>query len=195
MKRLPLLVAIALLAVPFASHVQPTNGSVQAIDKFQSGLLAQDSLTTGNYGTWFLYGDAVQQLYTVDSHPGGSGLPLTRDCTIITNGQNLLKVYLDGQVVYSSTSLNLQMPSPFDSYLEVESTYTGGMLFGIYNDYYATTTYGVQVQSAPAGDTAEIVDSSNSVLASATVGSGGTAVLDDGQYPLPIVGNRRVVHR
>src|SRR6266852_8011816 len=59
--RLRLLVAIVLLAVPFASQVQPTNGAVQAINKVQSGLLAQDSLTTGNFGTWFLYGDAVQQ--------------------------------------------------------------------------------------------------------------------------------------
>jgi hypothetical protein len=271
--------------------VQPTNGAVQAINKVQSGLLAQDSLTTGNFGTWFLYGDAVQQhapykysedsqglhigiqaasqgkwvgfyaespntagevfhavltlpysntpsnsfntglyvqtstahinyitcageadptgffwavvyttgssnsaqkFYTVYYQAGGPGVPLTRDCTIITNGQNLLHVYLDGQLVYSSTSLNLQMPSPFNSYLEVESTYAGGMLFGIYNDYYAATTNNVQVQGAPAGDTAEIVDSSNSVLVSAAVGAGGTANLDTGRFHLPISGNVQV---
>jgi len=61
MKSLRLLVALVLLAVPVAYQAQPTNGSVQAIDKFQSGLLAQDSLTTGNFGTWFFYGSAVPE--------------------------------------------------------------------------------------------------------------------------------------
>src|SRR5438105_13408834 len=61
MKSLRLLVALVLLAVPLASQVQPTSGSVQAINKVQSGLLAQDSLTTGNFGTWFFYGSAVPE--------------------------------------------------------------------------------------------------------------------------------------
>jgi len=288
MKRYRVLVLLVLLAIPFASHVQPTNGAIQIINKVQSGLLAEDSLTTGNYGTWFLYGDAVQQnapykysedsqglhigiqaakqgqwagfyamspntagmvfhavltlpftsvpsgefntgLYVqtstahinyitcaADATPSGygwavvyttgnsvsaqkfttvysqTGGPTTRDCTIITNGQNFLEVYLDGQLVFSSTTLNLQMPSPFNSYLEVESTYAGGMLFGTYGDYYATTTYNVQVQNAPAGDTAEIDDSSNTMLVSATVGSGGSTNLDTGRYHLPINGYVRV---
>src|SRR6185312_15666138 len=46
-----------------------------------------------------------------------SNQPLTRDCTIITNGNNYLKVYLDGTLVYNNSTMNLQMPGPFNAFL------------------------------------------------------------------------------
>lgn len=291
MRRLTILSVLLLLAIPFVFEVPGTNAAPVQLTLSQSGVLAQDSLTTGNLAYWTLYGDAVQRqapyaynedssglhigiqaakqgqwagfyaespntngqlfhavltlpyssipsgtfntglyvqtstthinyvtctaevypggydwsvvyttgnsrsaqkFYQVYYQAGGVGVPLTRDCTIITNGNNYLEVYLDGRLVYSSTTLKLQMPAPFNSYLEVESSYAGGMLTGTYSDYYATTSNLVQVQGAPAGYTAEIVDSQNTVLSTAKVGSGGTALLDVGQYHLPINGTVRV---
>src|SRR3989454_59380 len=278
------LAGLLLLTLPVFFQLLPAQAAPLSINEVQSGLLAQDSLTTGNTAYWFFYGDAVltgaphtysedsqglhigiqatkagswigffaespntagqlfhavltlpyskiasnefntgvyvqtstdhinyitcaaqadstgyywsvvyttgnaqsaQKYYTVYSQAGG---PLSRDCTIITNGTNMMKVYLDGQLVYSSSSLSLQMPSPFNSYLEVQSTYAGGMLSASCNDYYATVSSVLQVQNAPPGDTAQVVDSKSNVLASATVGSGGVASLDVGQYHLPITG-------
>ena len=60
-----------------------------------------------------------------------------RDCTIITNGANYLKVYLDNKLVYSNNKLNLQMPRPFNSYLEVQTTYADENLYGKFTDYYS----------------------------------------------------------
>src|SRR5438132_1662330 len=138
-------VALLLLITPVVLPLLPAHAAPLLITKVQSGLLAQDSLTTGNTAYWYFYVDAVL-----------TGAPLTRDCTIITNGSNLMKVYLDGRLVYSSSTLNLQMPSPFNSYLEVQSTYAGGMLHASYNDYYATVSDAVRVQNAPPGDTAQV---------------------------------------
>src|SRR2546422_2583261 len=278
---------LLLLTLPVFFQLLPAHAAPLAINQAQSGLLVQDSLTTGNTAYWYFYGDAVQtgaphtysedsqglhigiqatkagswigffaespntagqlfhavltlpyskitsnefntglyvqtstnrinyvtcaaqadsvgytwsvvytsgnsqsaqQYFVVFSEVGGPTAPLTRDCTIITNGSNQMKVYLDGRLVYSSSTLNLQMPSPFNSYLEVQSTYAGGMLHASYNDYYATVSDAVRVQNAPPGDTAQVVDSASKVLASATVGSGGVALLDVGQYHLPISG-------
>ena len=86
--------------------------------------------------------------------------PSTEDCTIVTNGSNLLTVYMDGAAVYSSTNAGLNMPEPFNAYLEVESGYSGGMLYASYRDYYATTSDYVMVHSVPAGDTVKIVSGS-----------------------------------
>lgn len=175
-----------------------------ASDQFNTGLYVQTSSGNINYITcaaqaessgyhWsvvYATGDSFQALsYTnLFYQSGGANAPLTRDCTIVTNGQNFLQVYLDGTLVYGSDTLNLQIPPPFNAYLEVETTYATSMLFGTYNDYYATTSDIVQVQNAPAGYTAELVDSNNNLLASATVGSDGVALLGVGQYHMPISG-------
>lgn len=291
MKKGAIALVILLMALPFLFQLQGTEAAASPLTEAHSGLIAQDSLTSGNLGYWTLYGDAVQEhapysygenstglhigiqaakqgkwagfyaespntsgelfhavltlpyssipsgdfntglyvqtavtninyvsctadvnsagydwsvvyttgnsrsaqkFYQVYYQAGGPGVPLTRDCTIITNGQNVLEVYLDGQLVYSSSSLKLQMPSPFDSYLEVESTYGAGMLFGTYADYYAAVSDLIQVGGVPPNDTAEVVNSSNTVLASALVGPSGSAVLDVGRFHMPISGSIRV---
>jgi len=286
MVRLLVLAALLLLALPVVYRAQSSNAAPQSMARVQAGLVAQDSLTTGNTAYWTFYGDAVAQnapsRYSENSSglhigvqaaasgkyagfyalspktsaelfhavlalpftdiPGGSyntGLyvqtsapvvnyvtcyaevdpgayywvvsyaqgdqnqitsetilwqsavnstPLTRDCTIVTNGQNMLKAYIDGVLVVSSNTLSLNMQSPFMAFLEVQTSYSGGMRWGQYDDYYAATSDAVTLQNAPSGDTAEIVDSSNSVLASATVGTGGVALLDIGRLHLPIAG-------
>jgi len=114
--------------------------------------------------------------------------PLTRDCTIITNGNNLLKVYLDGTLVFSSTTMNLNIPPPFDSFLEVQTTSAAQMLSSTYTDYYATTSGTVTVASAPLSSRVTIEDASGKVLASAQTDSNGNAVLNVEKLHMPLQG-------
>ena len=112
--------------------------------------------------------------------------PLTRDCTIITNGNNYLKVYLDGVMVYTSNTLKLQMPAPFNAYLEPQSSYTGQLLNGTYTDYYAASGENIKVTNNPIfAATVKLVDPTGKVLATAPVNSG-DATLNIGQYHMPL---------
>ena len=152
---------------------------------------------TSAYGTlWAVYsatGDvhgatSIAQLY-LDSSPNQ---PLTRDCTIITNGSNYLKVYIDGNMVYSSNTLKLLMQEPFNAFLEPQSSYAGQLLNGIYTDYYATSDENIQVTNNPIlAATVDLVDSSNHIIASAPVNSG-TAILNIGQFHMPLSANIKV---
>jgi hypothetical protein len=133
-------------------------------------------------------GDANQatqfNVLWVDTSPNQ---PLTRDCTIVTNGNNFLKVYLDGTMVYSNNTLNLQMAAPYNTYLEPQSSYSGQLLDGIYKDYYATTDENVKVTNNPLlAATVKLVDPTGKVLASEPVNSG-TATLTIGQFHMPLV--------
>ena len=111
---------------------------------------------------------------------------LTRDCTIITNGTNYLKVYLDGTPVYENKTLNLQMSRQLISFLEPQSSYAGQLLNGTFKDFYATTGENIQVTNLPNNAaTVNIVDTSGNILATGQV-SGGTATLNVGQYHLPL---------
>ncbi len=121
------------------------------------------------------------------------GQPLTRDCTIITNGSNFLEVYLDGSLVYSSNSLNLGYQFPLTAFLEVESTDNTTMHFSTYTDYYATSAGSIQVTGAPAGSTVDVVNPSGTVLASGRASLSGTAVLDVSRYDMPLVANIEVL--
>jgi hypothetical protein len=115
--------------------------------------------------------------------------PLTRSCTIVTNGANLLQVYLDGTQVYSSTSMSLGYQSPFSVFLEVQGTDNTVMRFSNYTDYYATTSPTVTVNGAVPGSTAELVSPSGTVLASGSVGQSGTATMDIASFDMPLTAN------
>jgi hypothetical protein len=122
----------------------------------------------------------------------GTNQPLTRDCTIVTNGNNLLTVYLDGTQVYTSNSLSLGYQSPFMVFLEVQSSYSGGMLFSTYRDYYAAKSDSITITGVPTSSVGEIVDPSGAVLAQAPVDSSGTVTLNIGRYHMPLVANIEV---
>ena len=171
-------------------------------DSYENGLYVQTSQPLINYVTcvsltnnqatiWAIVntiGNANQATkYTVLWLDNSPNQPLTKDCTIITNGNNYLKVYLDGVMAYSSNNLNLQMPAPFNAYLEPETSYAGKILYGVYSDYYATSDETIQItNNPPNAASASVVDSVGNVLASAPV-SGGTAKLDVGKYHFPIM--------
>ncbi len=125
-------------------------------------------------------------LLWVDNSPNQS---LTRDCTIVTNGDNYLKVYLDGALVYAGSNLNLQMPMPFNVYMEPQSSYAGQLLYGTYNNYYETTSENMTLSGAPPGtSTVNLVDTAGNTIASSPVKSG-SAVLDLGRYLEPVNGS------
>lgn len=114
---------------------------------------------------------------------------LTQDCTIITNGTNDLQVYLNHVVVYQSTTLQLGMQAPFSYYLESESSTAGSLIYGGYQNFYATQGGNVTITNAPTDAlSAAIVDSNGTVLATAPVVSG-TASFAMGRYSFPQVAN------
>ena len=72
----------------------------------------------------------------VDASPNQ---PLTRDCAMVTNGQNSLSVYLDHVARLSSRiDLNLNMPAPYSFFVEEETQVASSLLYGNYQDFYAT---------------------------------------------------------
>lgn len=112
--------------------------------------------------------------------------PLTRDCTIITNGINYLKIYMDGTKVYENNNIDLQMPGPFLYFLEPQNSHSQ-MLYGIYNDYYSAKDETIKVinNTPDIVSRVEIVDSSGNILASAPV-TNGVSTLDVGMYNFPL---------
>jgi hypothetical protein len=114
--------------------------------------------------------------------------PLTRDCTIVTNGDNSVQLYLDNVLVYHSTFLNLGMPPPYSFFIEDESLVSNQLLYGQYQGFYATTGSSVTVTNLPSSAvTVELVSPSGQVLATAPASSG-KAALDVGAFSFPISG-------
>lgn len=171
-------------------------------DFYENGLYVQTSQPFINYVACFSSTGVAGTSWAVGTATGNAtdgtqfnvlwadtsmNQPLTRDCTIITNGNNYLKVYLDGALVYSSNTLNLQMPAPFNAYLEPQSSYAGQMLDGIYKDYYSATGETVKVTHNPVlAATVKLVDPNGTVLASRPVDSTGTATLNVGEFHFPL---------
>ncbi|HET7337822.1 MAG TPA: fibronectin type III domain-containing protein [Candidatus Nitrosotalea sp.] len=169
-------------------EIMTTSGQVNYLD------CAAITNTDGTY--WTLvhgYGDNIEASHFdtlwVDTSPNQ---PLTRDCTVITNGANYLKLYMDNVLVYSSNTLALGMPAPFNYYLQTMNSYYNQMRYGTFKDYYATTDENIQVTNNPSGAaTVSLVDSSGNTLASSSVTAGSTT-LDVGKYHFPISGTINV---
>ena len=174
---------------------------------FQNGLYVQTTQAPVNYVTcvaitnnqatvWAIvhtYGSPFGSLaFQTLWYDPSDNQPLTRDCTIITNGQNYLKVYLDNVLVYSSSALALGMPAPFNAFLEPQSSYNGAELFGTYSNFYSALSENAKVINSPSSAaTAEVLDSTGNILASSPVISG-NATLDVGKYDFPINANVKV---
>ncbi len=163
-------------------EIMTTSGVVNYLD------CAAITNSDGTY--WTLvhgYGDAIEasnfDTLWVDTSPNQ---PLTRECTVITNGSNYLKLYVDGVMVYSSNTLSLGMPAPFDYYLQTMNSYYNQMRYGIFKDYYATTDEKILVTNNPSNAaTVSLIDSSGTTLTSSAVTTG-TATLDIGKYHFPL---------
>jgi hypothetical protein len=186
----------AVLTIPYASV---------SSNSFDTGLYVQTSSPEIDYVACAAEASTSGHYWMVVSATGGatfasqftvlyraSGGPLTEDCTIVTNGQNMLRVYLGGQLVYSSSSLNLQMPAPFNAFLEVQSTNPNALLYAGYQDYYAAAADSVKVTNVAQGDTVELVGPSNNVLASGLPAPNGTVTLPVGTYHMPLTASVEV---
>jgi hypothetical protein len=165
-----------------ALYVQTANGFINYVS-----CGAQTDSSGTYWSVWQASGDTTQatsftQLWA-DTTPNQ---PLTRSCTIATNGNNYLAVYLDNSLVYQSSALNLKMPSPFIAFLEVQTSSANQMLFSTYTNYYATTGTSVTVDNLPAGaSSVQLVDQSGNVMLSSPV-SNGVAAIDIGKFTFPI---------
>lgn len=154
------------------------------------------AITTPNGTTWgVVHGqgttlaNVVITPLWVDTSPNQ---PLTRDCTLATNGQSYVRVYLDGVEVYSSNTTNLGMPGPYNFFVEEESEYAGHILYGGYQDFYAALNDTVTVDDIPSsGLSVALVNASGQVYQSAPV-SKGTAAIEVGQYNFPLSGYVKV---
>ena len=112
--------------------------------------------------------------------------PQTRDCTIYTDGGNLLRVFLDDQEVYSSKAMGMNLQTPLISSLSVQSSYDGKKLYGIFKDYYITIDTNIQVNNLPPSvESIVLLDSSNTEIASGNV-ENGIAVVDIGKFSYPL---------
>jgi hypothetical protein len=112
--------------------------------------------------------------------------PLTRDCTIITNGVNYLQVYLDGVPIYSDSTLELNMSAPFYAFVEVQTTSSSQMHFGTYTDYYSTLNNAITVINGPVDGKAILTDSLGNIITNATIDGAGNARLDIGMFRMPL---------
>ena len=168
---------------------------------FESGVYLQTSSDEVNYVTctssttssgtlWELVwatGDASGATSFTTLWSSGTGMPLTENCTIITNGNNYLKLYLDGSLVYSSSSLDLKIPEPFNIYLEPETTYTGGELYASFLNYYLTSGEYLTVMGLPSNAAkVELINPSNSEVIASASKSGTSAQIELGEFIFPI---------
>jgi hypothetical protein len=84
------------------------------------------------------------------------------------------------------------MTSPFNTYLEPETSYSGQLLSGTFQDYYVASDEKITITNNPSNAVrVDIVDSAGNVLTTSQV-SGGTAVLDVGKYHYPLSANIKV---
>ena len=140
------------------------------------------------YGTGNLTGATNTQLLNSSINKPS----LTQACTIITNGANLLRVYLGSTLFYSNSSMNLQIASPLSAYLEIGAVNSTAPMQSEFSDFYATLNNTISVTNAPSGGTVKLVDASNSTIASASVGSNGVATISVTPYQDPPSGYIRV---
>ncbi len=111
----------------------------------------------------------------------------TMDCTLLTNGDNHMVAIINGERVFESHGLDLQMPRPFNAYLETQVSGIEDMVYGTFYDYYSAFSSEVRVIKLAPGQMVELGD------VAATADSRGVARLDLLGLPQPYEGTL-VVH-
>jgi hypothetical protein len=105
---------------------------------------------------------------------------------MVTNGGTTLSVYLDHVLVYHAGDLSLGMPGPYNFYVEEETQVSNNILYGNYQDFYATQGDTVTVTGLPSNaQSVDLIGTSGNVYTSANVSSG-VAVLNVGNYTFPL---------
>lgn len=108
------------------------------------------------------------------------------DCTLYTNGDNHMAAIINGERVFESYALDLQMPRPFNAYLETQVSGIPDVVYGRFSDYYSTFASEIRVIKLAPGQ----VVSLDGVIAVAD--SAGIARLDVLDLPQPYSGKLTV---
>jgi hypothetical protein len=168
---------------------------------FQTGMYVQSAESNINYVTCLELSGSNGTHWEIEHATGNStaatsfdylwidnspNQPTTNQCTIITNGNNFLKVYLGGTVVFISDSLNLNLGSPLTAFLEIDTTIPAKMLYGTFIQFYETKGGNVTIKNIPAAaSNVTIIGQSGNLIASAPVTDGSaSANLEELNFPV-----------
>jgi hypothetical protein len=138
------------------------------------------ALTTRSKGEW-LVGYAHGVIANADTEvlwrsPLRADAPASEPVTIRTDGRHSLVVWLGNRRVYSSNHLHLDVPSPFQAYLEVQSRDVGYV--SAFRDFWVADSSPVTVSGASPGAHVRLVGDG---VVTAVAGPGGSASL----FPSP----------
>jgi hypothetical protein len=110
----------------------------------------------------------------------------TMDCTLLTDGDSHMAAIINGERVFESHGLDLQMPRPFNAYLETQVYGIPDLVYGKFYDYYSTFSSEIRVIKLAPG---QIVSLGN---VTAAADSKGVARLDTFGLPQPYSGTLTV---
>jgi len=177
-------------------------------DYLQNGLFVRGSEGPNNYLTCNAVtnqdGTSWSVTYSYEDSNGDSqfdflfedydqNAPLSRDCTIVTNGYDLLRVFLDESEVFTSYEMNMNMKSPLMSSLSTQSSHDGKTLYGVFSDFYITLDTIIQINNLPpSADRVLLLDSSDNEIASGIV-KNGLSIVDVGKFSLPLTATVRAM--
>ncbi len=177
-------------------------------DYLQNGLFVRGSEGPNNYLTCNAVtnqdGTSWSITYSYEDSNGDSqfeflfedydqNAPLSRDCTIVTNGYDLLRVFLDESEVFTSYEMNMNMKPPLMSSLSTQSSHDGKTLYGVFSDFYITLDTIIQVNNLPpSADRVALIDSSNNEIASGIV-KNGLSIVEVGKFNLPLTATVRAM--
>ncbi|WP_415282875.1 hypothetical protein [Candidatus Nitrososphaera sp. FF02] len=138
--------------------------------RVESGLGNDDSVTS----------------WTVHWEKEMSVLDRTMDCTLLTNGDNHMAAIINGERVFESYAMDLQMPRPFNAYLETQVSGIPEIVEGRFYDYYSAFSSEIRVIKLAQG---QIVSLGN---VTAIANAKGIAHLDVFHLPQPYKGTLTV---
>lgn len=108
------------------------------------------------------------------------------DCTLITNGDKHMTAIINGERVFESFGLDLQMPRPFNAYLETQVTGIPEMVYGKFTNYYSAFTSEIRIVKLEPG---QFVSLGN---VTAIADSEGIARLDTATLSQPYSGELKI---
>lgn len=112
--------------------------------------------------------------------------PTSEDCTVVTNGNNYLAVYMNGDLMYENSGLALGIVKPVDAYLGVESSYSPQSFWGSWSDFYSTQTGSVETINLPATAANMSIVGQNGTILGSVEPVNGSAVVNIASYDFPL---------
>lgn len=134
------------------------------------------------YAHGLVAGASTQVLWASKWQPAPARTPLlgSQAVTVVSDGRQSLSVWFGPDEIFSSKRLVLDMPPPFQAYLEVQSS--GPAYHARFTDFWVADNSPLVLQGLPEGARAELSGAAGrSVTTADVVGRTGTATL-----PLPV---------